>query len=118
MQDAHVEEMFYEARESYTDKFKDSDPTEDDTDAFHFNLTKQDERIVATFLMKEHFATAEAARAVTDEYLLALEVKSALAHYSGRHVLHFDYVGANIVDRSVPPTDGINAVMGRDIGRV
>jgi len=124
MQDAHVEKVFYEARESDTDKFKDSDPVEDDTDAFHFNLTKQGERIVVTFLMKEHFATAEAARAVTDEYLRALEVKAALVEYGGRHVLHFDYVGADVVDRipadvvdrSIPPTDGIQALSGEATG--
>jgi len=117
MQDTHVEKVFYEARESDTDKFKDSDPTEDDTDAFHFNLTKQDERIVATFLMKEHFATIEAARAVTDEYLRALEVKAALVEYGGCHVLDFYYIRADVVDRSIPPTDGIQALSGRAAGR-
>jgi len=103
MQDPHVETVSYAARESSTNKFQDGDPVVDEQEAFRVSLTKQGEGIIATFQMKEHFATEEAARTMTDRYIRALEVKAALVEYGGRQVLHFGDSGAEMVDRSPPP---------------
>lgn len=110
MQDPHVEIVSYAARESRTNKFQDGDPVVDEQEAFRVSLTKQGEGIIATFQMKEHFATEEAARAVTDVYIRALEVQATLVEYGGRLVLFFGYIGADIVDRS--PVSGKNELVG------
>jgi len=112
MQDPHVETVFYAARESSTNKFRDSDPVVDKQEAFRVSLTKQGEGIIATFQMKEHFATEEAARPVTDAYIRALEVKAALVDYGGHLGLHFGYSGAQMVDRSPPPVNGEQLLAG------
>jgi len=111
MQDPHVERVSYAARESRTNKFQDGDPFVDEQEAFRVSLTKQGESIIATFQMKEHFATERAARAVTEAYIRALEVKAALVEYGGRQVLHFGDSGADIVDRSPSPVSGKNELV-------
>ena len=97
MNDPHVEELVYHIETGDKLAFQDPPPVEDETDAFCMIL----EDGVATFSMKEHYPTEEAARQAVEGYMRAWELDVALQYDSSE--LHFVFDGSEIVDRDPPP---------------
>ncbi len=97
MNDPHVEELVYHIETGEGLNFQDPPPIEDETDAFRMTL----EDGVATFSMKEHYATEKEARQAVEGYLRAWELDVAL-EYDGSK-LRFVFDRWKIVDRDPPP---------------
>ena len=97
MNDPHVEELRYHVETTDDLVFEDPPPLKDETDAFRMTLTES----LATFWMKEHHPSEEAARMVVEEYLRAWEIDLALQR--NRTSLRFAFDRAKVVDRNPPP---------------
>ena len=97
MNDPHVEELRYHVKTTDDLVFEDPPPIKDETDAFRMTLTES----VATFWMKEHHRSEEAAKMVAEEYLRAWEIDLALQR--NRTSLHFIFDRAKVIDRNPPP---------------
>jgi hypothetical protein len=109
MNDPHVAALLYRIEHSPMYSYEDTLPYEHDLPEFRIRI----EGAQATVEPKEHFATAEEARAVVEPVLNAWELDAGLEINPG--VLHFAYLRPEIVDRTsgVPyiPT-GVVAVTG------
>jgi hypothetical protein len=101
MNDPHVESLHYLIQHSKGDDYSRAVPLDHDAAGFAVRI----ERSEAIVLMKEHFATPEAARAVVEPSLRAWELSSALAMWPG---ITFVYQRAALIDRS--PNSGSHAL--------
>jgi len=100
MNDPHVEALVYVVKHSPTFSYDKAEPYERQLPECRINI----ERRQATIAPKEHFATAEKARAVVEPILRAWELDAALEH-DNPDVLRFVYLAPKIIDRD--PTPGV-----------
>ena len=97
MRDPHVASLRYRFVAGETVSFDCPPPVERETEAFRMRL----EDGVATFEMLEHHASEDTARECVEGYLRAWEIHVALRF--GRGEMHFEFAGADVIDRDPPP---------------
>lgn len=108
MRDPHVVSLQYRLEADPGVTFQNPPPVEDETETFRVRLDNG----VATFQLKDHFPSEEAARKIVDAYVRAWEIATALRH--DHQEIKFVFEDAEVVDRDPPPPDslGIIAVAG------
>lgn len=97
MNDPHVVALHYRIETPETVTYDSPPAVEEETPQFTARLTEGR----ATVTLKEHFATAEAARELVDPYLRAWELAAALQF--GRVELCFVFERPDIIDRNPTP---------------
>ena len=102
MNDPHVEALVYRVRHKESVDYSETVALDFATSDFHVTVSDG----VARFTMKEHFATAEAAREVVDPFVQDWEFDACLRYGPGRFELEYDF--ADVLDRR--PTPGVHKV--------
>jgi hypothetical protein len=97
MRDPHVFSLHYRLETGPQLAFNDPPPVEKETDAFSLRLANGQLRIE----MKDHFATAEAARLEVEPFLRSWEIATALQH--GANAIRFVFERAEMRDREPSP---------------
>lgn len=97
MRDPHVVALYYRLETDPSLIFKNPQPLDQDVDEFTLRLADG----VLTCTMKEHYASAEEAKAVVAPFLRAWELDFALVQ--GQRELRFIYQKDEIIDRDPPP---------------
>jgi hypothetical protein len=92
MRDPHVVSLTYQLKTSESVTF-DAPPLEHETEVFSLRL----EDDVLTVEMKEHFASVDTARKVTENFLVSWEAHVSLT--KGRGEISFKYGDAEVIDR-------------------
>jgi hypothetical protein len=98
MNDPHVEALLYRVSHAATFSYEKAKLLEDRLPEFHIKI----ERLQATVVPTDHFATAEEARAMVEPLLCAWELDAALRH-DHPDVLRFAYLEPKIIDRNPAP---------------
>jgi len=106
MRDPHVVSLQYRLETDPSVTFQNPPPVENETPAFRLRLDNG----VATFRLKDHFPSAEAARRVVDAYVRAWEIDAALR--SGHQEIKFVFKDAKLVDLDPPPPGSAEIPIG------
>jgi hypothetical protein len=99
MRDPHVVSLRYRLEPSKNVTFDNPQPVQSEPDECRLRL----ENGVLTLEMKEHFASADDAKEVVEEFLRAWEIDVALRF--GSPEIHFIFEDAEVIDRD-PPLPG------------
>ena len=97
MNDPHVERLYYELEIAGPSQFSETEPFDVEQSAFCVHYAGK----TVTVEMIEHHATAEAARAAVQPFLLAWEIDDALRF--GRRQISFRFRDVDVIDRNPPP---------------
>ena len=111
MRDPHVVALQYRLETDPNVTFQNPPPVEAETEAFRVRLDKG----AATFELKDHFPSEEAARRVVDAYVRAWEIDAALRH--DHQEMSFVFEDAKVVDRD-PSPGSFGIIAGADELRV
>ena len=103
MNDPHVKALYYRVVVGKGVDYNNAPPLSETTDAFEIALDGKN----AVFEMKQHYSTADEAKAVVEQYVRAWGILIGLEHDPDDLQLVFDH--ADIVDRS-PDTSDKNVV--------
>lgn len=103
MNDPHVNALHYRVVVGKDVDYDNAAPLSETTEDFEFSLDGK----TAVFKMKEHYSTANEAKAVVEQYLRAWDILIGLEQDPGDFRLVFD--NADIIDRS-PDTNDRNAL--------
>ncbi|MDH3469227.1 MAG: hypothetical protein OES26_25655 [Gammaproteobacteria bacterium] len=105
MNDPHIESLVYGVEASADNiSYGDPPPVEFQNSIGHFRL----EDGVLTVEIAEHFADAESARYVVEQYLRSWIVQTDLTANPGQ--IEFKYQTANVIDRDPPPPGPGNVI--------
>lgn len=99
MNDPHVKALHYRVVVGKDVDYKNAAPLSETTEDFEFSLDGK----TAVFEMKEHYSTADEAKAVVEQCLRAWEILIGLEQDPGALRLVFDH--ADIIDRSPDTSD-------------
>ena len=97
MPDPHVVALYYRLETGRQLAFNEPTPLEKVADAFSLRLANGQLRVE----MKDHFATADAARLKVDPYMRSWEIATDLKHGPG--AIRFRFESPEIIDRDPPP---------------
>ena len=103
MNDPHVKALYYRVVAGKDVDYKNAPPLSETTGEFEFSLDGK----TAVFEMKQHYSTADEAKAVGEQYIRAWDTLIGLDQDPGDLQLVFDH--ADIIDRS-PDTSDKNIV--------
>ena len=107
MIEPHVEALIYRVGHDATVNYDRAKPLEHDAAEFVVRI----EDGIATFTMKSHCATSEAARAIVEPFIRAWELSVCLDIAPGQFGMN--YQDAKIIDRNPPPGKVLVAGTGR-----